>query len=124
MSRPTNIASRLHDAARRSPELPAVAQPRRRSRDGTYRYDVWTFGEFGAVVGHLSAGLREMGVPSGARMVLFVPFSREFLALTFALFRIGAVVVLIDPGMGRANIFRCLEEVRPDGFVAVPDSAQ
>jgi acyl-CoA synthetase (AMP-forming)/AMP-acid ligase II len=40
--------------------------------------------------------------------------------LTFALFKTGAVVVLIDPGMGRSNIFRCLEEVRPDGFVAVP----
>jgi acyl-CoA synthetase (AMP-forming)/AMP-acid ligase II len=54
------------------------------------------------------------------RLVLFVPFSREFLALSFALFRIGAVVVLIDPGMGRANIFRCLQRVRPHGFVAVP----
>jgi acyl-CoA synthetase (AMP-forming)/AMP-acid ligase II len=120
MSRPVNIAARLHESARCSPELPAVVQPRRRDRNGSYRYDVWTFGEFEAVVDRLYAGLVEMGVPPCARMVLFVPFSREFLALTFALFRIGAVVVLIDPGMGKANIFRCLEEVRPDGFVAVP----
>jgi olefin beta-lactone synthetase len=44
----------------------------------------------------------------------------EFIALTFALFRAGAVVVLIDPGMGRTNIFRCLAEVEPQGFVAIP----
>jgi acyl-CoA synthetase (AMP-forming)/AMP-acid ligase II len=44
----------------------------------------------------------------------------EFIALTFALFRAGAIVVLIDPGMGRTNIFRCLEEVEPEGFVAIP----
>lgn len=46
--------------------------------------------------------------------------SLEFIALTFALFKAGAVIVLIDPGMGRTNIFKCLEEVDPDGFVAIP----
>jgi acyl-CoA synthetase (AMP-forming)/AMP-acid ligase II len=30
------------------------------------------------------------------------------------------VTVLIDPGMGRANILRCLQSVNPDGFVAIP----
>ncbi len=54
------------------------------------------------------------------RLVLFVPFSRRFVALTFALLKVGAVVVLIDPGMGRTNVFDCLREVDPDGFVAVP----
>jgi acyl-CoA synthetase (AMP-forming)/AMP-acid ligase II len=46
--------------------------------------------------------------------------SIEYVALTFALFKAGAVTVLIDPGMGRTNIFRCLEEVEPEGFVAIP----
>src|SRR5262245_36775618 len=44
----------------------------------------------------------------------------EFIALTFALFKVGAVVVLIDPGMGPRRVFRCLDEVEPEGFVAVP----
>ena len=34
--------------------------------------------------------------------------------------RTGAVAVLIDPGMGRSNIFDCLETVEPEGFVAIP----
>ncbi len=46
--------------------------------------------------------------------------SLEFISLTFALFKTGAVIVLIDPGMGPRNVFRCLEEVDPEGFVAVP----
>ena len=53
-------------------------------------------------------------------MVLMVRPSLEFIALTFALFKAGAVIVLIDPGMGRTNLFQCLEEVDPEGFVAVP----
>ncbi len=56
----------------------------------------------------------------GTRMVLMVRPSLEFIALTFALFKAGAVSVLIDPGMGRSRIFQCLEEVQPDGFVAIP----
>ena len=38
-----------------------------------------------------------MRVAPGARLVLFMPFSIEFIALTFALFKSGAVVVLIEP---------------------------
>ena len=60
-----------------------------------------------------------MGIGPGRKLVLFVPFSIEFIALTFALFKTGATIVLIDPGMGRTNIFACLEEVEPDGFVAI-----
>src|SRR5690606_34659380 len=54
------------------------------------------------------------------RMVLMVRPGLEFIALTFALFKVGAVIVLIDPGMGPKNVIRCLEEVGPQGFVAIP----
>jgi len=36
------------------------------------------------------------------------------------LFRAGAVVVLIDPGMGLRRVIACLEQVDPHGFVAIP----
>lgn len=49
-----------------------------------------------------------------------VPPSIEFVALTFALFRAGAVIVLIDPGIGPANMGACLEESRPEAFIGVP----
>src|SRR5205085_859259 len=42
------------------------------------------------------------------------------IALTFALFKARAVVVLIDPGMGPRRVFGCLDAVQPHGFVAVP----
>ena len=61
-----------------------------------------------------------MGIKPGHRIVLMVRPGIEFVALTFALFRAGAVVVLIDPGMGPRRVFRCLDQVEPDGFVAVP----
>ncbi|MCA9073634.1 MAG: AMP-binding protein [Planctomycetaceae bacterium] len=120
MSQIVNIASRLAESAVNAPDRDAVVQPRGRRKDGSYQYEVWTFRQFDEECDRLANGFVQMGVKPGMRMVLFVPFSREFLALTFALFKAGVTIVLIDPGMGRTNIFRCLEEVQPDGFVAIP----
>lgn len=115
-----NIARRLNDAAARWPERDAVIAPAGRAADGRARYSHWTFAELESEVARLTAGLLQMGVQPGKKLVLFVPFSPEFIALTFALLRTGATLVLIDPGMGRTNIFECLKEVEPDGFVAIP----
>ena len=52
--------------------------------------------------------------------MLLVPPGIDFICLTFALFKAGAVVVLIDPGMGRDHLLQCLQDVEPDGFIAIP----
>ena len=49
------------------------------------------------------------------------PPSLDFYALTFALFKAGAVVVLIDPGMGLKRLGVCLREVEPEAFIGVPE---
>ena len=78
-----------------------------------------TFRELDELVDRLAVGLIQQGVSPGDRLVLMVRPGTEFLALTFALFRAGAVVVLIDPGMGLRRVVACLEQARPDGFVAI-----
>src|SRR5438094_563543 len=54
------------------------------------------------------------------RTVLMVKPSLEFFALTFALFKLGAVIVLIDPGMGAKNLGFCLKEAEPEAFIGIP----
>ncbi len=106
-----NIADRLAASARAWPDRPCVIDQRGRRR---------TFAELDREVDQLVAGLQALGLKPGQRIVLMVRPRIAFIALTFALFRAGAIVVLIDPGMGRMNIFRCLEEIEPEGFVAIP----
>lgn len=120
MTNSVNIADRLRRSALQWPSQRAVVCPTGRDRAGRVTYAQLTFRELDETSDRLAAGFRRMGVTAGSRMVLMVRPSIEFMALTFALFKVGAVVVLIDPGMGRSNIFRCLEEVEPDGFVAIP----
>jgi len=120
MNRNENIADRLTQMAQQVPSQRALVAPRRKDRSGKRLYREQTFQQLNDESDRIAAGLMRHGLKPGMKLVLFVPFSMEFISLTFALFKAGAVVVLIDPGMGRQNIFRCLEEVQPDGFVAIP----
>ena len=115
-----NIAERMQECARKSPHQRAIIFPAGRDSAGRITYSHLTFQQLDQESDRLARGLTRMGVGPGTRMVLMVRPSLEFIALTFALFKTGAVIVLIDPGMGRSNIFRCLEEVEPAGFVAIP----
>ena len=51
--------------------------------------------------------------------MLMVKPSADFICLTFALFKIGAPVILIDPGMGYKNLLRCVKGVQPEFFIGI-----
>lgn len=115
-----NIASRLSESAAIAPWQRAVVFPAGRDRAGRVTYSHLTFQQLVEETDRLARGLTRRGVKPGMRMVLMVRPSLEFISLTFALFKTGAVVVLIDPGMGPRAMFRCLQEIDPDGFVGIP----
>lgn len=114
-----NIGDRLSAMAEQMPEDAAViVQARRRHRQPAYCSH--TFAELDSDSDLLARGLQALGVTPGTRLVLLVRPGYEFVALAFALFKARAVAILIDPGVGRRSLFRCLEGVRPQGFVAIP----
>ena len=97
---PRNIAAHLPAMAAERPQSLAIIQPRGRDRHGRFRYRHFTFRELDQESDRLAAGLEEVGVTRGVLTVLMVPPSLEMYALSFALFKAGAVVVGADPGMG------------------------
>jgi acyl-CoA synthetase (AMP-forming)/AMP-acid ligase II len=115
-----NVAHRLAETARVNPQGLAVVTPGTRDARGQRIYNKITFSQLEADTNRIAAGLRAFGVRPGTRLVLLVKPSIDFVSLVFALFKTGAVTVLIDPGMGRPNLIQCLEEVDPEGFIAPP----
>ena len=115
-----NVGLRLSATAAQNPAGKAVVMPVGRNPDGKRGYDWVTFRELDDDSNLLADGLMQMGVRPGTRLVLMVPPSIEFISLVFALFKAGVVTVLIDPGMGRRNLIRCLAESEPEGFVGIP----
>ena len=120
MSEIVNVGLRLSRAAAANPDGIAVAEPHGRDPSGRIRYRTVTFRELDEDSNRIAAGLIALGARPGMRLVLMVPQSIDFIALVFALFKAGVVSVLIDPGMGRSNILKCLAETKPDGFIAIP----
>ena len=109
---PLNIAAHLPRMAGRHPDQPAVIHP----KAGTQL----TFRQLNEDCDRYAWGLSRLGIGCGTRTVLMVRPGLEFFSLTFALFKLGAVPVLIDPGMGRANLLGCIEEAAPEAFIAIP----
>jgi acyl-CoA synthetase (AMP-forming)/AMP-acid ligase II len=68
----------------------------------------------------LARGLEAIGIGRGIRTALMVPPGMEFFTLTFALFKGGAIPVMIDPGIGLKNLKRCLAEAEPKAFIGIP----
>ncbi len=110
MTPPPDISSLITDRARELPDRPAVISGGRSV----------TFAELEADVSLLAAGLRAAGLRPGARAALMITPSADFVALTFALYRAGAISVLIDPGIGLPNMKRCLAEAAPEAFAGIP----
>lgn len=104
--------------AAQRPEQVAVVQPFRRRRG--YKYRTWTFAQLHHESNLLALGLSVWGVQPGTRLALLVRPSCEFIALVFALLKCGATTILIDPGLGRKHLLRCLSEAQPEGFVGGP----
>lgn len=121
MSVTVNIAQELAERAAVTPHRNAVVVATgARNSDGTAHYEVYGFAELNSRAGRYAAGLERIGITRGTRTVLMVKPGREFFALVFALFRVGAVLVLIDPGIEKKALKECLREVEAEAFVGVP----
>ncbi len=115
-----NVANRLTAMARSMPDALAVVEPSGYGPEGKRQYRQVTFRELDEDSTRIARGLRNMGVEPGTRLALLVRPGIDFVSLVFALYKAGVVVILIDPGMGRRNLIRCLAAAEPEGFVAVP----
>jgi olefin beta-lactone synthetase len=106
--------------AKHVPDQRAIVCPAGRDLSGRVAYAHLTFQQLDRESDNLARGLQSIGVVPFTRLVLMVRFGIEFVSLVFAAFKAGAVIVLIDPGMGLSQVLNCLEDTEPEGFLAIP----
>ncbi len=118
MNAPCNIAAALPQLARAHPDRIAMRCP---GRDGAYAdTDALTYAALDTRSDAIAAGLGQRGIGRGTRVVVMVRPTPEFFLLMFALFKAGAVPVLVDPGIDRRALRQCLDEARPEAFIGIP----
>jgi acyl-CoA synthetase (AMP-forming)/AMP-acid ligase II len=106
--------------AQLQPSRPAVICARGRDAQGAVAYQQLSFRELEEASNQLARALDGAGIRRGVRTALMVPPSLDFFILTFALFKAGAVPVLIDPGIGIRSLKACLADAQPEAFIGVP----
>ncbi len=115
-----NVAAALAEMAVRNPYQPGIIFPAGRDVKGRAKTVQLSFQQLNTECDHYAHGLTEFGVRMGDRVLLMVHPGVELISVVFALLRIGAVPVLIDPGMGRKALLQCIAEAEPVVLIGVP----
>lgn len=114
-----NVADRLAARASEAPTRPAVIWTHRVS-GGRAEYRQITFAELEALACRCADGLRRAGVLQGMKSLVMVQPGANFIAVMFGLFKLGAVPVLVDPGMGVKRMLECVRSCNVEAFIGVP----
>lgn len=112
-----NVCELLIDNLSKHPDKIAISYPKDLFNS---KFDTLTTRELEQLCSALAWAMKSQGVGPGDKVVMFVKPKLEFAALTFALFRMGAVPVFIDPGMGFKNLLKCVESVNARVLIAEP----
>src|SRR5687767_14240518 len=104
---PFNVSRHLREAAKRTPERPAVVLP---------RGETISFAQLDAECDRFAHHFVEKGLKPGMRAVVFVKPGFAFVPTIFGCFRLGAIPVCIDPGMRLRNILACVKEAEPEAL--------
>ncbi len=105
------LGSLLKDRALARPAHTAVV-------DGDRR---WTYRELDEWADRLAAGLHGLGIASGDRVLVHLPNVAEFVALSFALFRLGAIPVFALPAHRETEIVHLARVSEAVAYV-IPDT--
>ncbi|MDL2330167.1 AMP-binding protein [Desulfosarcina sp. OttesenSCG-928-A07] len=115
-----NVAAHLRQMARIYPYKRAVVFPAGRDPHNRVAYTHLTFRQLDIESDCLARGLNTIGITQGMRTILMVTPSLDFFTLVFALFKAGAVPVIVDPGMEPKRMLECLAESRAEAMIGIP----
>ena len=115
-----NVVHFLSQQARQHPQAAAVRAPVGRLPDGGIRYVERSFGELDVEVSATAHYFAKCGIRRGMRVLLMVRPGLDLIRVVFALFRMGAAPIVIDPGMGLGRFLRCVKHSRPEAVVGIP----
>ena len=106
------IAQQLTQMADNQPSTLAVTV---QQKDGSFRE--YTYQALDRASNQVAEALSQNGIRKGTRVLVMERPEFHFFSVVFALFRIGAVLVAIDPGLGLKGLRQCIAEAEPQVFI-------
>lgn len=115
-----NVAAYLKNMADIQPYKKAVIYPESQDISGRVAYTHLTFQQLDQESDRIAAALDKIGITRNVRTVLMLKPGIDFFVLIFALFKMGAIPVVVDPGMGLRKMVSCLKQTKPQAFIGIP----
>lgn len=117
---PYNVAHFLAEQAVRQPNGAAVRAVQGREPNGAICYVERSFKELEADACAAAHHFTQLGIRRGTRVLLMVRPGLDLIRVVFALFKMGAVPIVIDPGMGLGKFLRCVRHSKAEAIVGIP----
>jgi acyl-CoA synthetase (AMP-forming)/AMP-acid ligase II len=115
----SNVARHLRIAATDRPEGLATKSPVSVSPTGEVLHETRTFRQLDQESDAAAAHLAQAGLAPGDRVLLAVRPGHDLIVGMFALLKLGAVPIAIDPGMGWSAFLDCVRRSHPTALVGV-----
>lgn len=115
-----NVSAYLAKQAESQPQGVAVIAPLKGPASKPIRCTQKTFAALAAESDAVCHAFSARGMRRGDRVLLMVKPGLDLIRIVFALFKMGAVPVTIDPGMGLKGFLRCVEKSQPQFLVGIP----
>ncbi|MGC9349514.1 MAG: fatty acid CoA ligase family protein [Anaerolineae bacterium] len=126
MTETYNVAGSLAEIAAKAPYQPGIIFPAGRDAKGRAKTIQFSFRQLNEICDAYAHGLTELGIVPGDRdrpgdrVLLLLRPGIDLIAVVFALIKMGAVPVLIDPGMGRRALLQCVADTAPSAMIGLP----
>jgi acyl-CoA synthetase (AMP-forming)/AMP-acid ligase II len=105
----TNISEFLPETAEKYADKTAIF----------FRDSKISFQELNELSNFYASEFNKKGIDKGSKTLVMLRPGIEFIAVVFALFKTGAVPVLIDPGMGVKNLLNCIKKTQPEAMIGI-----
>ena len=109
-----NIALHLANAAKHSPNQTAIIT----AKSGQHKPR--SFQDLYQDVQYCSSFLKAKGISKGDQVLLAVKPGYQLILISFSLFFLGAIPIIIDPGMGLSSFLRCIKNTQPSALIGIP----
>ena len=114
-----NIYNFISKNAQKTPHKRAVVVPSGRDKYGHRAYTSLTFEQLNDEINRFARGFNKIGIKKGTKAVVMITPSLEFYITFFALSKLGAIMVMIDPGIGLKSLKQCIAEAEPEAFIGI-----
>ena len=108
----TNISEFFDESSALYPDRIAVVPQGEKGREVT-------FGQLKDMTDAYACEFRRTGIAKGTKVLMMLRPGTDFIAAVFAVFKIGAIPVLIDPGMGLKNLLNCIRKTSPEAMIGI-----